>query len=244
MKSSNPILRDSVFEQTRSLTEVPMSVSGTVMKLLILSFFMMLSAGAVYYRFSVMQLDVVNMLMWAGLIVGFILSLIISFKPKTSTYLAPVYAFAEGALLSAISCYAEVQFPGIVIQAVSITMITVFSMALLYKSGIIKATEKFRAVILTATLAIGVFYLISMGLMFFRVNIPYFSSNSSLSIAINVAIAIIAALNLIIDFDNIEKAASALLPKYFEWYCAFGLLVTIVWLYIEILRILSKLRSR
>jgi len=244
MRSSNPIFsRDLSNAGGYALTERAMSVSGTMLKLILLSLIMLVGASAVFYQFSLGHLDFVNTLVWVGIIAGFILSVIISFKPKTAPYLSPVYAFAEGAALSGISCFFEAQFPGIVIQAVSITFLAVLSMALLFFSGIIKATEKFRAVIGTAALAICIFYLISMVLMLFHVNIPYFTSTSPLCIAINAVVALVAALFLVIDFDNIKQGVQNNYPAVFEWYFAFGLVVTIVWLYLEILRLLSRLQK-
>ena len=221
-----------------------MTVAGTTNKLLILSLIMLVSAAAVYYQFSMGRYDFVNILTWAGAIIGLILGIAIPFMKDKSPYLAPIYAFAEGAFISGISCFFENVYAGIVTQAISVTFLVVFAMAVLYRVGLIKATEKFRAVIFTATLAIGLFYLISIILFFFKVNVPYFYSNSSLAIGVNVVIALVAALNLIIDFDNIDNGVRANLPSYFEWYCSFGLLVTIVWLYIEILRLLARTRSR
>lgn len=244
MKSTNPIFNENVYEQSYALTERPMTVAGTMNKLLILSLIMLVSAAAVYYQFSLGRYDFVNILTWAGVIIGLVLGIAIPFMKDKSPYLAPIYAFAEGAFISGISCFFEKMYSGIVTQAISVTFLVVFAMAVLYRVGLIKATEKFRAVIFTATLAIGLFYLISIILFFFKVNVPYFYSNSSLAIGVNVVIALVAALNLIIDFDNIDNGVRANLPSYFEWYCSFGLLVTIVWLYIEILRLLSKLRSR
>ena len=244
MKSTNPIFNESVYEQAYALTEKPMTVAGTMNKLLILSLIMIVSAAAVYYQFSMGRYDFVNILMWIGLIVGLVLGIAIPFMKDKSPYLAPIYAFAEGALISGVSCFFEKMYEGIVTQAISVTFLVVFSMAILYRTGIIKATQKFRAIILTATLAIGIFYLISIVLLLFKVNVTYFYNNSTLAITVNIVIALIAALNLIIDFDNIDKGVNAHLPSYFEWYCSFGLLVTIVWLYIEILRLLARTRSR
>lgn len=244
MKSSNPILRDNVFENAYAIADRPMTIGGTMNKLLLLSLVMLLSAAAVYYQFSLKHFDYVNIMMIAGIIIGFICAIVIAFKVNSTPYLAPVYAFSQGAALSAISCFFEASFPGIVIQAISMTFIVVFIMAALYKMNLIKATERFRAVLFTATLAIAVFYLIAFILTFFNVNIPYFTSTSDLSIGINIAIACIAALNLIIDFDFIEKGVSAPLPSIYEWYGAFGLLVTVLWLYIEILRLLARIRQR
>ncbi|MCD7779765.1 MAG: Bax inhibitor-1/YccA family protein [Candidatus Gastranaerophilales bacterium] len=244
MKSSNPMFRDSIYEQAYALSEHPMTAAGTMNKLLLLSAVLLIGAGAVYYQFSLGHLDFVNMLVIIGCVVGLILAFIISFNQKLAPYLAPLYAFSQGAALSGISCFFEASFPGIVIQAVSMTFIAVFAMALLYRAGIIRATEKFKAVIITATAAILVFYIISFIMMLCHVNVPYFSVNTPVTIGINVVIAIIAALNLIIDFDFIERGVRTPLPSVYEWYGAFGLLVTILWLYVEILRLLSRLKER
>ncbi len=244
MKSSNPILRQNVYEQAYALAEKPMTAAGTMNKLLLLTLIMLCAAGAVYYQFSLQHYDFVNMLLIGGVIVGFILAIVISFNHKLTPYLAPVYAFSQGAVLSGISCSFEQQFHGIVIQAVSMTFMVILVMALLYRTGLIRATEKFKAVTFAAAFAIMVFYVISFILMLFHVNVPYFYVNSPLNIGINLVIAIIAALYLIIDFDSIENGVKASLPSLYEWYGAFGLLVTIVWLYIEIIRLLARLRDR
>jgi uncharacterized YccA/Bax inhibitor family protein len=174
-----------------------------------------------------------------------VLALVLAFKQNWTKYIAPVYAFLQGVFLFGISCFTEQAYPGIVVQAITVTFLTVFSMAILFKARLIRATEKFKAVILTATFAIMIFYLVSLVLMFvFHVDIPYFSSNSILSIVINIGIAIVAALNLVIDFDFIEKGEANGYPAEMEWYGAFGLLVTVIWLYIEILRVITKIRSR
>ena len=193
---------------------------------------------------SLGYIDKVNMLMTGGLIVGFVTGLIIAFKQNLAPILSPVYAFAEGALLGGLSCIFEAKFPGIVVQAVALTFLAIFAMAVLFKTGIIRATEKFRSTLFIATTAIVALYLINIALSFFHVQIPALYSSNPLGIALSILIVGIAALNLIIDFEFIERGAEKLLPKYFEWYCAFGLLVTIVWLYIELLRLLSKLRDR
>ncbi len=245
MRSSNPIFSKNLnITNEAELSERSMTVAGTMSKLMLLSVVMLISAAAVFYQFSMGRFDMVNIMMWIGVWVGLILAFVIPFFPKTAPYLAPIYAFAEGAFLSAVSCRYESVYSGIILQAVSITILTVFAMAFLFMTRIIKATDKFRAVIGTATLAIFIFYLISLILMLFHVNVPYFTSNSTLFIAINVGIALVAALNLIMDFDNTERGVAARYPVFMEWYNAFGLLVTIVWLYIEILRLLTRLRDR
>lgn len=244
MRSSNPLFRDSLYQNTNALTERPMTITGTVNKLLILVAVMFVAAAAVFYQFSLQHLDFVNTMMIAGIIVGLVTVIVMAFKPNTTPYLAPVYAFSQGAVLSGISCFFEAAYPGIVMQAITVTFMTVLAMGLLFKMGLIKATEKFRAVLFTATLAIMIFYLVSFVISFFGVNVPYFTSNSNLAIVINVIIAGIAALNLIVDFDNVDRGVRTPLPATYEWYCAVGLLATIVWLYIEILRLLARLRDR
>ena len=244
MRSSNPLQRDSVYEQTFALTERPMTVVGTANKLLILSIVMLLGAGLTYYQFMLGHFDYVNMLMTGGVIAGFILAIILAFKPDATPYLGPVYALSQGAIIAGMSCYMEQLYPGVVMQAISLTMLTVLVMAVLFSTGVIKATEKFRSILIAASLTIFVFYLISFVLMFFGINVPYFTQNTPLNIGINVVVAGIAACYLILDFDFIQKGVERGVPAVFEWYGAFSLLVTVVWLYIEILRLLSRLRSK
>jgi uncharacterized YccA/Bax inhibitor family protein len=240
MRSSNPMLRKSILEETYALTDRPMTISGTMTKLLLLSLVMLCAAGAVYYQFSLGRLDFVNTMMTVGIVVSFIVGLIISFKKTTAPYLSPIYAFTQGAVISGVSCMFNTLYDGIVMQAISITFLVVFVMALLFKFGVLRATEKFKVTILVATASIAVFYLVSFILMLCNINVPYFTSTSPVAILVNFVIACVAALNLIIDFDFIESGSRSNLPSYFEWYGAFGLLVTILWLYIEILRLLAR----
>lgn len=244
MKSSNPMLRDDVFSKAYALDERPMTISGTMTKLMILSLIMMAGGGAVYYQFSLQHFDFVNMIMTSSLVISLIVAIVLAFKNEWAQFLAPIYAFFQGALLSGISCFFESYAPGIVMQAVAMTFFVVFAMAMLFKLGIIRATEKFKSIIFVATLAVFLFYLVAIILSLFNVAVPYFSSVSMVSIVVNVVFAIIAALNLIIDFDYIEKGASTPLPSLYEWYGAFCLLVTILWLYLEILRLLMRTRDR
>jgi uncharacterized YccA/Bax inhibitor family protein len=166
------------------------------------------------------------------------------FKKKWSAVTAPAYALLEGLFLGGISAAFEAKFPGIVIQAVALTFGTLFALLIAYRSGLIKPTENFKLGIFAATGGIALFYLVSMVLGFFHVNVPLINSSSPLGIGFSVVVVIIAALNLVLDFDFIEKGSQMGAPKYMEWYAGFGLLVTLVWLYVEILRLLSKLRSR
>ena len=240
MKSSNPMFRNDIYEQAYALEEKPMTVSGSINKLLLLSLVMLISASGVYYQFSLGRYDFVQSSLMGGIIIGFIVAIVLAFKKDLAKYLAPIYALAQGAAISAISCTFEAQLPGIVIQAVSITLLVVFVMALLFKTKILQATQTLKNAIAIGTGAIGLFYLVSFTLMLFGVNIPYFTANSPLNLVVNIIIAGFAAFNLIIDFDFIREGERKMLPSSFEWYGAFGLLVTILWLYIEILRILLR----
>lgn len=244
MENRNPVFSDNLVGNVQAVAEVPMTVQGTLNKLLLLVCIMAVSGAAVWQQFALGFMDKVNMLMMVGLVVGLITGFAIIFKRDWAPVLTPVYAFAEGALLGGLSSILEAQFKGIVIQAVALTFLAVFSMAVLYKAGLIRATEKFRSTILISTVAIGVLYLISFLGSFFGFQIPAIYSSSPIGIAFSVIVCGIAALNLILDFDFVERGASQFLPKNYEWYGAFGLLVTIVWLYVEILRLLSKLKER
>lgn len=243
MRTSNPMFNNSVFDSNTVLTEQPMTISGTLNKLFLLSVIFSLGAGAIWYKFALGHFDLVSIAFVIALFATIILAFVIRFKPQSSPYTTPLYALGEGVLLATISCLFEAQYPGIVVSAVMITFITLFSMFFAYKTCLIQATETFKKVIILATSSIFIFYLISIIAMWlFKVNIPYFNNSADpLSIGINVIIAIIAALSLVLDFDFIEQGANRLLPKYFEWYGAFGLLVTIFWIYLEVLRLLARL---
>ena len=244
MRSSNPLQKDSIYDKAYALTGHPMSVVGTANKLFLLSIIMLIGAGVTYYQFMLGHTDYVNMLMIGGVSIGFILALVLSFKPDATPYLSPVYALSQGAVIAGLSCFFERSYPGIVIQAISLTMLTVLVMSVLFATGLVKATEKFRSIVVAASLTIFVFYLISFIMMLFGINVPYFTQNTPLNIGINIVIAGIAACYLILDFDFIQKGVEKGAPSVFEWYGAFSLLVTVVWLYIEILRLLSRLRSK
>jgi uncharacterized YccA/Bax inhibitor family protein len=247
LKSGNPALGEKRFQNAiiDSSGEV-MTAKGTLNKFLLMSLLLIATASLTWKAFS----DGVNVtpFIWGGAIGGIVIAIALSFKPVWASFLAPVYALFEGAFVGGISAYYNYAFqtiaPGIVMQAVGLTFGAVISMYLLYRFGIIKATQKFKAIIFTATAAIAVFYLIAMVLRMFGVDIAFLHQGSTLGIIFSLVVVAIAALNLIIDFDRIENGAAMGAPKYMEWYGAFGLMVTIVWLYIEILRLLSKLSSR
>ena len=177
-------------------------------------------------------------------LIGFGIAILTVFKPKLARFTAPVYALLEGALLGAISHVYEVRFEGIVLQAFGLT-VGVFALLLfLYATRIIKVTDNLRMGIVAATGAVFVVYLVSLGMRLFGVDVPFIHDSGPIGILFSLAVVVIASLNLVLDFDFIERGAAAGAPRYMEWYGAFGLLVTLVWLYLELLRLLSKLRSR
>ncbi|TAA72732.1 Bax inhibitor-1/YccA family protein [Planococcus salinarum] len=244
MRSGNPSLKKEAFEKFDTVgSGQTMTIQGTVNKTLILM--LLLLATFVYsWNQFVSNPGSVLPLILIGAIGGLIVALITIFVPKISPFTAPLYALLEGLFLGAISAQYEAQYGGIVFQAVLLTMGVLFSLLFAYKSGFIKVTQNFRMGVVAATGAIFLVYVFSFIGGFFGFNIPHLHEATPIGIAISVVIVIIAALNLVLDFDYIENAASSRVPKYFEWYGAFGLLVTLVWLYLEILRLLSKLRSR
>lgn len=250
-KSGNPTLTQKMFDKSASIQadmQGVMSVRGTINKFGFLT--LMIIAGAAYnwHIFQEGKPDTVMALLMVGAIGGLIFGLIISFKPNWAGYLSPIYALLEGLFIGGISALMNKAFektnPGLVMQAVGLTFGVAIAMFLLYNFRVIKATEKFKSVIIASTLGIGIFYLITMVLNLFGVNVGFAYDSSLLSIGISLFIVAIAALNLILDFDMIEQGAERGAPKFMEWYGAFGLMVTLVWLYLEILRLLSKLSNR
>jgi uncharacterized YccA/Bax inhibitor family protein len=249
-KSGNPALSEKRFKDT-VLEDVvthenAMTVRGTLQKF---GFLFLMVMGTAFYAWKEFN-DGGNVqpLILVGAIGGLVVAIVLIFKKEWSPFLAPAYALLEGLFVGAISAYYNAAFaeqaPGIVINAVGLTFGTAIAMYLLYSFKIIKATAKFKAVIVTATAGIAIFYLIAWGLSFFGITIPFLHEGSALGIGFSVFVVALAALNLILDFDMIERGAELGAPKYMEWYGAFGLLVTIVWLYLEILRLLSKISKK
>ena len=248
MRTANPALSQSTFTGGLAATgEGRMTINGTVNRS---GFLILLVMAAAWYswRQSLPSPGTTaiapNPLIFIGLIGGFILALITIFKKTWAPVTAPIYAVLEGLFLGGISAMFEVRFPGIVTQAMFGTLGTLFALLLAYKTGLIKATENFKLGVFAATGGIALVYLISIVMGFFGTSIPFIHESGAIGIGFSVFVVIIAALNLVLDFDFIENGAESGAPKYMEWYAAFGLLVTLVWLYIEILRLLAKLRSR
>lgn len=239
---SNPILNNNFGQaDERVLSAPPMTINGTINKTFLLFVFAAVPAFYTWSQFLAGFMDKAMMLTTIGAIVGFILALIIAFT--RNKVLIPVYAACEGLFLGGISAMFEKQYPGIAFQAISGTFAALFSMLALYKFNIIKCTDKFRSVIFTATVSIAVLYIMQIIASFFHYSIPGIFESGMVGIGFSVLVVSIAALNLILDFDFIEKGAQNMIPKDYEWYGAFGLMVTLVWLYIEILRLIAKLRD-
>lgn len=244
MRSGNPSLSNDAFQDfERGVAGRTMTIQGTVNRTLIL---LLLLLGTSVYSWNQLLANPnsATPLILTGAIGGLSVALVTIFVKRLSPFTAPLYALLKGLLLGAVSARYEAQYDGIVFQAVLITSAVLLSLLLLYKSGLIQVTHNFRLGVMSATLAIFVVYLISFTGRFFGFGIPHLHEATPLGIAINVIILIVAALNLVLDFDFIERASKRQVPKYFEWYGAFGLLVTLVWLYLEVLRLLSKLRNR
>jgi uncharacterized YccA/Bax inhibitor family protein len=250
-QSGNPTLSEKIFSKTldRSNTEV-MTVRGSIQKFGFLLFMVVAGAAYTWKLYFEGKFPTMMTLFWVGLIGGLVSAIAISFKPTLAKYLAPAYGLLEGLVLGGLSAIVNDQFkaknPNIVLQAVILTFGVAFAVFLLYNFRIIKPTQKFKAIIISSTVGIALFYLVYVVLGMFGVNIGFISwtDSSPLGIGINLFVVVIAALSLILNFEQIEVGEQMGAPKYMEWYSAFGLLVTMVWLYLEILKLMSRLSSR
>lgn len=257
-KTGNPALNSKTFDgfQSGMATGIDagsrtsggvMTLQGTVVKSGVLLTILTGTAGWVWHLFSASA----NVAAGAGAIMpwliggslgGFIVALILCFNKTAAPYLSPVYAALEGLVLGGISAVAEAQYPGIAIQATGLTIGTFAALLLAYSSRLIKPTENFKLGVVAATGGIAIVYIVSLVLGMFGMHVPLIHSSGPIGIGFSCFIVIVAALNLVLDFDFIEQGAEQGAPKFMEWYAAFGLLVTLVWLYMEILRLLMKTR--
>lgn len=243
-RTSNPALNSNTFSEqinnnSSLLLDAKMTIKGTVDKTAISLVLLIASA---YYTFSP---NMESMILF-GSIGGLILAILTIFKKDWAPYTVPLYAILEGLALGSISYFYSTQYEGIVLQAISLTVLILFSLLFAYRTKIIKPTENFKLGVFAATGGIVLLYFINFIMGFFGTGISLLSpqNSSMMSIGISLAIIVVASLNLVIDFDFIEEGVEKGAPKYMEWYGAFGLLVTLIWLYLEILRMLAKLRSR
>jgi len=254
LRSNNPFLGSKAYSDSNTSLYNPdgskveiidynntMTVNGAVTKTFMLFLLLLAGAGVTWYMAFTGQNPIV--LTIGGAIIGFILVIAATFSPKNAPYLAPAYALFEGLFIGGISAIFEVRYPGIVMQGVFGTLVTFAVCLALYRFGVVKVTEQFKSIVVASIFAIASYYLVSIALSFFGVSL-FHQGNSLISIGFSIFVIVIAALSLFLDFDMIEKGAQRRLPKHMEWFGAMGLIITLVWLYVEFLRLLSKLQSR
>lgn len=247
MRSSNPALISNPFSTFGSFGDTEaMTVRGTVNKTGILLLLVLLPAAFVWQQFYASGQNVAAVQTWmlAGLFGGLILSFTTIFKKSWAPITAPLYAVMQGLFLGGISGTFEHLYPGIVMQAISLSISTFLMMLLSYQAGWVRATERLKWGVMAATGGIALVYVASMILGFFNIHLSFIAGNGLFSILFSCFVVGIAALNFVLDFDFIEQGSRARVPKYMEWYGAFALMVTLIWLYIEVLRLLSKVNSR
>jgi len=246
-------MTDKVFESSNYINisaEGTMTAKGTMNKFGFLMIMVIASASFTWHLYSEDNKGLMSTLMMVGIFGGLILALVMSFKPHLARYIAPAYGILEGLFLGGLSAYVnemfEKKYPGLVLQAVGLTFGVALAMFLLYSFRIIKVTDKLRSIIISATVGICIFYLLTMLLGFFGVHMEFMSIENGglLGIGISLFVVAIAAMNLLLDFDMIERGSMTGAPKYMEWFGAFALLVTIVWLYIEILKLLMRFANK
>jgi len=244
MRNTNPVFNNDMFTKPQHLSgDGTMTVSGTITKSFYLLFLIILSSASVgLYLAKTHNFGTVTVFAGLGTIVSLILAFVTIFKPTTSHITAPLYAVFEGFALGSITTLLSQIYPGIAFQAVSLTIGVTLAMLVSYKLGLIRATEKFRSIITIATGGICAVYMISMLLGLFGINLSFLHSGL-FGIIFSLVVIGVAALNLILDFDNIERSANSGAPAYMEWMGAFGLMVTLIWLYWEIIRLISILRG-
>jgi len=252
-KSSNPVFGKNIFNQSAtSADDGVMTVNGTINKTGLMLLIVIFAATFTWRKFfgaidpaipGAIPSGVIGWMI-GGAIGGFILALITTFSPRRAAMTAPIYAVFEGLFLGAISAMFEAMYPGLVMRAVMLTFGVFIIMLVLFRTGTIRATEKFRTVIFAATGGIALVYLVSFIASMFGAHFSFMYGNGLVGIGFSLVVVVIAALNLILDFDMIMQGANSRAPKYMEWYGAFGLMVTLIWLYLEMLRLLSKLSSR
>ena len=243
MRTSNPALSSDSFRAPGVAYGEPMTISGAVNKTGILLICAVATSIWSWNRLLDSPQTALPLLAIGG-IGGFIVALVTIFKKEWSPLTAPLYALLEGLVMGSVSAMYEIRLHGIVIQAVGLTFGVLFALLLAYRAGLIRATENFKLGVVAATGGIALFYLAQFVLGFFGIRFAAINGSGGIGIGFSLFVVVIAALNLVLDFDFIERGAEAHAPKYMEWYAAFGLMVTLIWLYLEILRLLSKTRRR
>ncbi len=250
VKSSNPAFRGSILKGNNSgiALENKMSLTGAINKTSILLGLLMISGGFTFNLFYNPSSEALSPILLPALGVcgvgGFIVALITIFKPTASPVTAPLYAVLEGAFLGVLTCFIDTMYPGIATQAIMITFSILFSMLFLYRSGIIKVTEKFKAGLSAAIMGILIVYMASWILSWFNIYIGAVYGGGLFAIGLSLFVVVIASLFLVLDFYQIDEAVKHGAPKYMEWYCAFSLMLTLVWIYVEVLRLLAIFSGR
>ncbi len=243
MPSQNPLLSQTVIEKAPMVYSSPMTVQGAVSRTAVLLSLVMVSA-TVSWNWTTSGQGNSLMLTLVGSVLGLIFCMVTVFKKEWSPVTAPIYSLCEGMALGGISATLNRSYPGVALQASMLSFGVLFALLGAYRFGWIRATERFKAVVVAATLGVGLVYLVATVANLFGVQIPFLHGSGDLAILFSVAVIVIAAMNLIMDFSFIEEAAAANAPKYMEWYAAFGLMVSLIWLYLEILRLLANLSRR
>lgn len=244
IRSSNPAFRNGILTRTTTQAgEGAMSLAGTIGKAFVLLALTIASAGYTWTQIA-SRPGQVGFLMLVGLLGGFVVAMVTIFKPRFAPVTAPLYAVLEGVALGGISMLYNARYKGLPVQAVMLTFAVFLVMLSLYRFRIVRATERFRSVLLAAGMGLLLFYLASFVMGFFGMQMPLVNSASPMGIGFSVLAAGVAAFFLILDFDLVEEGVARGAPKHMEWYAGFSLLVTLVWLYLELLRLLAKLRDR
>ena len=244
LRSNNPVLKEKVFAGAIPTGET-MTIQGTVNKTGLLLLFLVVAAAWTWGMGHSETPEAAYPWVLGGALGGFVVALVTIFKKEWSPISAPVYALLEGLVLGGISAIFEKAYPGIAVQAISLTFGVLFVLLLAYKFRIVQATRGFKLGVIAATGGIAIVYLINMVMsLFFHTSMSFLNAATPLGIGISLFVVIIASLNLILDFDMIETGARMGAPKYMEWYGAFAMMITLIWLYMEILRLLSKVRRR
>ena len=245
MRTSNPALREEYFRRHPATAgSGVMTLNGTTTKSFLLILLAIFSAAFTWREFLSGNTGILMPAMLVGGLGGFIVAMVTVYKPHLAPITAPLYAVLEGLILGALSANYQARFAGLPMQAVGLTFMVFLAMLVVYRTGLIKVTDKFRFGVAAATGGIALFYVLSIVMSLFGVRMPFIHDSGMIGIGFSLVIVGVAALNLILDFDLIEGGVAAGAPKYMEWYAAFGLLVTLVWLYLEMLRLLSKMNRR
>lgn len=240
LRSSNPTLSPARFRDATG--EGTMTVAGTALRSLVLLFLVVGSAAYTWWKL-IPEPSLGPTLVMGGLIAGLAVALVTVFRPRLAPWTSPIYAVVEGMALGSLSMMLNAAYAGLPMQAVALTFGVFLAMLAVYGLRIVRVTQRLRAAIMSAVLGVMIFYVLTLVLGLFGVRIPAIHEGGPIGIGISLATTAIAALALLLDFDLIEEGAKAGAPKFMEWYGAFGLLVTLVWLYVELLNLLRKLRD-